>query len=219
LQKSLLKIFLILLAVVPFAFAQTDKLPDKLPDDLNQAQWEYVRDMYAIDAILLLARLDTLALEIDSLRKLNEFVENYDCEAELYAVVGATKEQVADYRIKLQEAESMVSSNNTPGDATRNLVAGLYNSKIKCLPEFNDRVAALYVKTQNITHTEDKSGEVPLTGEDLYTVVYGDVLTAISLKFYGTVNKWSLIWEANREEIEDPDFIYPGQKLKIPLIK
>ncbi|HAX47507.1 MAG TPA: hypothetical protein DCX92_00835 [Bacteroidetes bacterium] len=200
-----------LMAAVPAAYTQTDKLPDKLPDELDQAQWEYVRDMYAIDAILLLAKLDTLALEIDSLRKLNEYTENFDCEAELYAIVGASKEQVTDYRLKLQEAESMFSNNIAPGDAERNIVAGLYSSKIKCLPEFSERVAALYVRMTAVKQTE-----LPVTGEDMYTVAYGDVLTGISLKFYGTVNKWNLIWEANRTEIDDPNFIYPGQLIKIP---
>ncbi|MBN8583508.1 MAG: LysM peptidoglycan-binding domain-containing protein [Ignavibacteria bacterium] len=212
----MLKFFNILLLILILsgeAFAQTDKLPDKLPDDLNQKQWEFVRDMYAIDAILLLAKLDTLALEIDSLKKLNEYVDNFDCEAELYAIVGATKEQVADYRLKVQNAESMLSS-NTPMDAARSLVQELYNSKIKCLPEFNERVIALHNKTENIKFTEVKQ-----TGEDTYTVVYGDVLTGISLKYYGTVNRWREIWDANKSEIDDPNFIYPGQILKIPMNK
>ena len=195
-------------------FAQTDKLPDKLPDELNQEQWEYVRDMYAIDAILLLAKLDTLNQQIDSLRVLKEYTENFDCEAELYAIVGATKEQVADYRRKLDEAELITGSNNAPQDAARNLVSELSNSKIKCLPEFNERVSALRLKIDNIKYTE-----VIKTGEDVYTVVYGDVLTGISLKFYGSVDKWDVIWKANKNEIDNPDFIYPGQVLKIPVLK
>lgn len=193
--------------------AQTDKLPDKLPDELNQEQWEYVRDMYAIDAILLLAKLDTLNLEIDSLKKLQEYTENFDCEAELYAIVGATKEQVADYRRKLDEAESL-AGNNTPGDAVRNLINELSISKIRCLPEFNERVLALRQKTENKQYTEVKQ----LTA-DTYIVSEGDVLTGISLKFFGTVDKWELIWEANKTEIDDPDFIYPGQVLRIPIRK
>ncbi len=193
--------------------AQTDKLPDKLPDELNQEQWEYVRDMYATDAILLLAKLDTLNLEIDSLKKLQEYTENFDCEAELYAIVGATKEQVADYRRKLDEAESL-AGNNTPGDAVRNLINELSISKIRCLPEFNERVLALRLKTENKQYTEVKQ----LTA-DTYIVSEGDVLTGISLKFFGTVDKWELIWEANKTEIDDPDFIYPGQVLRIPILK
>ncbi len=206
--------FLLLLFSAAGIFSQTDKLPDKLPDELNQEQWEYVRDMYAIDAILLLAKLDTLNQQIDSLRVLKEYTENFDCEAELYAIVGATKEQVADYRRKLDEAELITGSNNAPQDAARNLISELSNSKIRCLPEFNERVSALRLRIDNVKHTE-----VTNTAEDMYTVVYGDVLTGISLKFYGTVDKWDVIWKANKNEIDNPDFIYPGQILKIPKLK
>lgn len=211
--KIFLKFLLVLFAAASI-FAQTDKLPDKLPDELNQEQWEYVRDMYAIDAILLLARLDSLNADIDSLRALKEYTENFDCEAELYAIVGATKDQVADYRRKLDEAESLAGNNSTPQDAARNLVGELSRSKIRCLPEFNERVSALRLKIENIKNTE-----VQITSEDTYTVVYGDVLTGISLKFYGTVDKWDVIWKANKNEIDNPDFIYPGQVLKIPVLK
>jgi nucleoid-associated protein YgaU len=30
------------------------------------------------------------------------------------------------------------------------------------------------------------------------------------------MNQWRRIYEANRDQIEDPDLIHPGQKLKIP---
>ena len=209
-----LKFLLLLIISSAGVFAQTDKLPDKLPDELNQKQWEFVRDMYAIDAILLLAKLDTLNLEIDSLKLLKEYTENFDCEAELYAIVGATKEQVADYRRKLDEAELITGSNNAPQDAARNLVSELSSSKIRCLPEFNERVSALRLKIDNIKYTE-----IPETAKDTYEVVYGDVLTGISLKFFGTVDQWELIWNANKTEIDNPDFIYPGQILKIPVLK
>ncbi|HMQ80511.1 MAG TPA: LysM peptidoglycan-binding domain-containing protein [Ignavibacteria bacterium] len=212
-QNKLLKVLLIILSAAGI-FAQTDKLPDKLPDELNQKQWEYVRDMYAIDAILLLAKLDTLNLEIDSLKLLKEYTENFDCEAELYAVVGATKEQVADYRKKLDEAETLTAKNSAPDDAARDLVSVLSKSRISCLPEFNERVAALRLRIDNEKYTV-----VTRTSEDMYTVVYGDVLTGISLKFYGTVDKWDVIWKANKNEVDNPDFIYPGQRLKIPLEK
>ena len=212
-QNKLLKVLLIILSAAGI-FAQTDKLPDKLPDELNQKQWEYVRDMYAIDAILLLAKLDTLNLEIDSLKLLKEYTENFDCEAELYAVVGATKEQVADYRKKLDEAETLTAKNSAPDDAARDLVSVLSKSRISCLPEFNERVAALRLRIDNEKYTV-----VTRTSEEMYTVVYGDVLTGISLKFYGTVDKWDVIWKANKNEVDNPDFIYPGQQLKIPLEK
>ena len=49
-----------------------------------------------------------------------------------------------------------------------------------------------------------------------YTVVTGDSLSKIARQFYGDGNRWRKIFDANRDQIEDPDLIRPGQKLKIP---
>jgi nucleoid-associated protein YgaU len=52
--------------------------------------------------------------------------------------------------------------------------------------------------------------------EQIYTVVAGDSLSKISKKLYGDANQWKRIFEANRDQIKNPDLIQPGQKLKIP---
>jgi LysM repeat protein len=49
-----------------------------------------------------------------------------------------------------------------------------------------------------------------------YTVVSGDTLSRIALRFYGNANLWSIIYYANRDIIRDPNLIFPGQVLKIP---
>ena len=49
-----------------------------------------------------------------------------------------------------------------------------------------------------------------------YTVVSGDSLSKISKRLYGDASKWKKIYEANTDQIENPDLIYPGQVLKIP---
>ncbi len=49
-----------------------------------------------------------------------------------------------------------------------------------------------------------------------YTVVSGDSLSRIAKKFYGNANHWHTIFEANRNQIDNPDLIHPGQVLKIP---
>ncbi|MCU0957093.1 MAG: LysM peptidoglycan-binding domain-containing protein, partial [Hydrogenophaga sp.] len=38
----------------------------------------------------------------------------------------------------------------------------------------------------------------------------------ISKQFYGTPNKYGLIFEANKPMLSHPDKIYPGQVLRIP---
>jgi nucleoid-associated protein YgaU len=49
-----------------------------------------------------------------------------------------------------------------------------------------------------------------------YTVVAGDSLSKIAKRHYGDANKWPRIYEANRDQIKNPDLIHPGQQLKIP---
>ncbi len=49
-----------------------------------------------------------------------------------------------------------------------------------------------------------------------YTIEKGDTLYAIAKEFYGNGMKYPEIFEANKEVIEDPDKIYPGQKIRIP---
>src|SRR5512143_2337107 len=50
----------------------------------------------------------------------------------------------------------------------------------------------------------------------IYEVVSGDNLTKIAKKFYGDGNKYKQIFEANKDQLADPDKIKVGQKLKIP---
>ncbi|MBA2565697.1 MAG: LysM peptidoglycan-binding domain-containing protein [Gemmatimonadetes bacterium] len=49
-----------------------------------------------------------------------------------------------------------------------------------------------------------------------YEVKSGDSLSKIAKQVYGNGNDWPRIFEANRDQIKDPDLIHPGQKLVIP---
>jgi len=53
----------------------------------------------------------------------------------------------------------------------------------------------------------------PEAAENTYTVQSGDNLSKIGTK-YGV--SWQKIYEANRDKLNDPDKIYPGQELTIP---
>ena len=54
------------------------------------------------------------------------------------------------------------------------------------------------------------------TAAKIYEVVAGDSLSKIAKREYGNVNEWKRIFDANQDVLENPDKIYPGQKLKIP---
>jgi len=49
-----------------------------------------------------------------------------------------------------------------------------------------------------------------------YVVQAGDSLSKISKHFYGNANAYMKIFEANRDQLSDPDKIKVGQTLKIP---
>jgi len=49
-----------------------------------------------------------------------------------------------------------------------------------------------------------------------YTVQSGDTLSAIAQRHYGKASRWQEIFEANRDQIDDPDLIRPGQVLRLP---
>lgn len=49
-----------------------------------------------------------------------------------------------------------------------------------------------------------------------YEVESGDTLSSIAQQFYDDAERWRTIFKANRNQIEDPDVIFPGQVLRIP---
>jgi hypothetical protein len=56
----------------------------------------------------------------------------------------------------------------------------------------------------------------PFHGFAIYTVRSGDTLSSIAQDFYGDPDKFRIIFAANRNQLDDPDVIVPGQDLRIP---
>ena len=61
-----------------------------------------------------------------------------------------------------------------------------------------------------------QAGASAAGGMQTYTVKPGDSLSKISQQFYGSAGQYMKIFEANRDQLNDPDQIKPGQTLKIP---
>jgi len=66
---------------------------------------------------------------------------------------------------------------------------------------------------QTGSDTAAEGGDEPRT----YTVQSGDTLWKISQEMYGDGSKYMKIFEANTDLLKDPDHIFPGQKLVIPV--
>ena len=52
--------------------------------------------------------------------------------------------------------------------------------------------------------------------DQAYVVQAGDTLSKISKQFYGNANAYMKIFDANRDQLKDPDLIKVGQTLRIP---
>lgn len=50
----------------------------------------------------------------------------------------------------------------------------------------------------------------------VYVVRPGDTLSGIAYRNYGNVALWPYIFAANRNQIYNPNLIYPGQVLVLP---
>lgn len=82
---------------------------------------------------------------------------------------------------------------------------------IKTIPNWRDEVVA------DITVTG--GGGAPAAAapaQRTYTVKSGDTLSKIAKEHLGNANDYMKIFEANRDQLKDPDMIHPGQVLKIP---
>jgi nucleoid-associated protein YgaU len=52
--------------------------------------------------------------------------------------------------------------------------------------------------------------------QKFHIIRQGETLSNISYKYYGSANKWRMILDANRDEIEDVSKLKPGTKIIIP---
>ena len=57
---------------------------------------------------------------------------------------------------------------------------------------------------------------VPQGGGTIHVVQAGDTLYKIARQYYGQMRMWRAIWEANIDQVPDPNLITVGQRLVIP---
>lgn len=81
---------------------------------------------------------------------------------------------------------------------------------IKSVPDWQADVVA------DIRVRPEPDVAAPVTSMKTYTVQKGDTLRKISHEFLGDPNEYMRIYDANRDQLDDPDQIQPGQVLKIP---
>lgn len=70
-------------------------------------------------------------------------------------------------------------------------------------------------QTASVTVEQERDASTAPTAKT-YTVKAGDSLWAIAAKYYGSGAQYAKIYNANTDQISNPNLIYPGQVLTIP---
>jgi nucleoid-associated protein YgaU len=81
---------------------------------------------------------------------------------------------------------------------------------IKTNPDWRADIVA------DIKATGGGAGTATSAADRTYTVKAGDTLSKIAREMLGDANAYPKIFDANRDQLSDPDKIKPGQVLKIP---
>jgi nucleoid-associated protein YgaU len=82
---------------------------------------------------------------------------------------------------------------------------------IKTVPDWRNDIVG-EIKIDPNAAQQSPAGQ----GAHTYTVKSGDTLSKIAREHLGDANAYMKIFEANKDQLNDPDKIKPGQVLKIP---
>ena len=90
-------------------------------------------------------------------------------------------------------------------------------------PEALEKAVLMAGNVQGVEEVNIDGMNVPEGAEaatqnvEYYVIQSGDTLSKLAAKYYGNAMDYPRIFEANREVIIDPDKIYVGQKIRIPM--
>lgn len=227
-KKFLLSFALVLIAAPVVAFAQVDD-PNKRDEDLTKAEAEVRIGAWQTKVNALQSELDGLNNETTSLNQQLTAAMNdvKKCQDEIYALLGANEQSVRDFRERLGRIESRVREiGRTSDDQLAPLIPelkqleaqlnGMRKEKLALLPEFYNKIIDIAREINSIY------ARVPSNKAGSYTVGTWakdrDCLWNIAGKeaIYNDARMWPKIYVANRDQIRNPDIIFPGQELKIP---
>ena len=81
-----------------------------------------------------------------------------------------------------------------------------------------ERIILAAGNVNGVSRVDDRlTVKAPAPEATFYTVKSGDTLSKIAREHYGEAGRYPEIFEANKPMLKDPDKIYPGQVLRIPV--
>lgn len=203
LAKFLLSIFSLVILLSMASVAQDE--------EMTSEEWEAEMSRLQGRQSALTSEIATLAQDIENLSStLTGLQDPEACIDELYAMVGATRQDVDNFRNAVNEVDGKIRRKEGPKADRQADLDALKKNKISALPEFFDKVHNKMQKA--LDDWMDQPAVIS------YNVVKGDHLWGIAGKkdHYGNSFAWPVIYKANRDQIKNPDLIYPNQVFKVP---
>ena len=192
LAKSLVYFLSVLFLLSLSSFAQDDK-------EMTEDEWQAEMTRLTGKKQSLESEIQTLTSDIENLTTVrNGLQDPEECIDELYALVGATRSDVDNFRNAVNELDGKIKRKESPKADRQADLDALKMNKISALPEFFDKV---HNKMQQAL---DAWVDTPPVIS--YSVVRGDCLWNIAKKkeHYGNAFAWPVIYKANRDKIKNP---------------
>jgi nucleoid-associated protein YgaU len=125
-------------------------------------------------------------------------------------------------KIKLQKLNDLKSVVYTQGLKVEDLSMDLDDDIVTVFGQTEsqsdkEKIILAIGNVEGIAAVDDRISVVlPEPEAQFYEVKSGDSLSKIAKEFYGDPMKYTVIFEANKPMLKDPNLIYPGQVLRIP---
>ena len=180
-------------------------------EEISTDEWEAEIARLTEEKANLTQEVEGLQADVNALAEKKNSLQAYeDCQNEMYALVGADADAVADYSSKVNALMADISAKKAEKADRQAELDALKASKLSALPGFYDLVHGKLQKMLDAWVATPK--------EIMYSVVRGDHLWGIAKKkdHYSNGHAWPMIYNANRDQIKNPDLIYPAQVFKVP---
>ena len=180
-------------------------------EDMTKEEWQNEINSLTAKKDSLNKTMLSLKTDIANLNQTDKGLQSYDdCINDVYSMLGATKNDVDNFRSELNGLASKIGGKEPEKNDKQTELDAMKKNKISALPEFFDKVH------NQLQRELDAWIVVP--PEVNYAVIKGDCLWNIAKKkeFYANGFAWPIIYKSNRDEIKDPNLIFPKQIFRIP---
>lgn len=212
--------FALALALSSVSFAQSYNYEEMEMDEYNALLQEWQARLDAANQGI--AAEDTKIADLT--KQTDEVQAQIDATwDEIYAALGSSREEDEAFKKQIQALRADVSAllGMSPDEIYRRKseIQGfkdrLAELRANNLALLSDNMAALDNIESMIKQAEEKGKPAQ---PDTYTVNRGDYLWRIAgmSDIYGDPYAWSRIYTSNRDQIKDPDLIFPAQIFQIP---